>query len=276
MDGWMDNRISIQSLLRVYSNSNTGQEQETRSVAEQLFIRKCAGIPFQLGFGPIHGVDATEIPVRGGGAAPARGCGRVHPAPREEEPERVARDGGEEHADVEGHDGQHEEVGEAHPGRVRHREQRRRRRWRAPAAAVPRRGAPGDAARHGGERLGRRGEARHEEEAEDVRARAALAGPPREQHHRAVSPEEGHVHQRRPVPRRGLVATVRPHLPHALLHRWFLPKLSESARLGGESDGRKPAGRGRYSRWDVYWNQVNRGSSGGRTAKQVLAWASFS
>jgi hypothetical protein len=134
--------------------------------------------------------DTTAEPmVTGGGTSAAR----VHdPASREEEAERVAGDGGEQHAAVEGHDGQHDEVRRAHPGRVRRREQRGRGRRDAASRLRPR-AAARDAARGGGERLGERGERQHEEEAEQVRARAALAGPPREQHHRAVAPGEGRV-----------------------------------------------------------------------------------
>jgi len=141
----------------------------------------------------VDSAHATEPVATGGGGAPAP---RVHPAAREEEAERVAGHGGEEHAAVEGHDGQHDEVRRAHPGRVRRREQRGRGRRDAAPARARARAAARDAARGRGERLGERGEREHEEEAEQVRPGAARAGPPREQHHRAVAPEEGHVHHR--------------------------------------------------------------------------------
>lgn len=151
--------------------------------------------------------DTTAEPV-----VTASGCGgtsaaRVHdPASREEEAERVAGDGGEQHAAVERHDGQHDEVRRAHPGRVRRREQRGR--GRRDAASRPR-AAARDAARGGGERLGERGERQHEEETEQVRARAARAGPPREQHHRAVAPGEGRVLRHRHVRGRSRLARRR-------------------------------------------------------------------
>lgn len=80
-----------------------------------------------------------------GHAAAAVTGGRAHPAPREEEPEGVAGDSGEEHPDVERHDGQHHQVRHPHPGRVHRGQQRRgrRRRWRrrppSEEAAAPRR-----------------------------------------------------------------------------------------------------------------------------------------
>jgi hypothetical protein len=169
-------------------------------------------------------VHAIEPVVTGGGRS-GTPAPIVHPAPREEEPERVAGHGGEEHSAVERHDGQHDEVSRPHPGSVRRSEQRGRGRRHA---ACPRtRATARDAARGRCERLGERGEREHEEEAEQVRPRAARAGPSREQHHRAVAPEERHVHHRHARGRscsRRLARARRRHLHrgHALdlLHLW--------------------------------------------------------
>ena len=155
--------------------------KDTEETAIHLFnpTAALAALYCSLGLGAILG--SGELAVTGGGAP------RVHPAAREEEAERVAGHGGEQHAAVEGHDGQHDQVRRPHPGGVRRREQRGRGRRDARVAAP----AARDAARGRGERLGERGEREHEEEAERVGAPAARARPPREQNSTTVrSPQK--------------------------------------------------------------------------------------
>jgi hypothetical protein len=184
-----------------FSDAYSKRTQETAISLTQLQLH-CS-----LGLGAIRASGELALTGGvGGGAAP-----RVHPAAREEEAERVPGHGGEQHAAVEGHDGQHDQVRRPHPGGVRRREQRGRgRRDAATATASVAAPAARDAARGRGERLGERGEREHEEEAERVGAPAARARPPREQHHRAVAPEEGHVHHGHVRARRRRYRLARP------------------------------------------------------------------
>jgi len=129
--------------------------------------------------------------------------------PEREEPRGVARDGHEEHAAVERHERQHEQVRHAHAQRV-HRRARRPRRHAPPVPGFVE--ARVQAA--GAQEL----EEEREREDSDKRQRvhaAARAGPPREEDHRVLAPEEGHVHPHAAVVRTGR-GRRRCHAAHAV------------------------------------------------------------
>jgi len=122
--------------------------------------------------------------------------------PEGEEPRGVARDGDEEHAAVEGHERQHEQVRDAHAQRV-HRGARNPRRH-AHAPPVPPVPGSGEQERGGVQAAGAQ-ELEEEREREDGDERqrvhaAARAGPPREEDLRVLAPEEGHVGVPHPHP----------------------------------------------------------------------------